>query len=45
MNSGIYVINKDFKKIKKNIFSFENEILENLLKRKKSWEKKLIILI
>ena len=42
MNSGIYVINKDFKKnLKKNIFSFENEILEKLIKEKKVAGKKI----
>ena len=42
MNSGIYVINKNFKKnLKKNIFSFENEILEKLIKEKKVAGKKI----
>ena len=42
MNSGIYVINKDFKKnLKKNIFSFKNKILKKLIKEKKVMGKKI----
>ena len=42
MNSGIYIINKEFKKyLKKNIFSLEKEILEKLIKKKKVMGKKI----
>ncbi len=42
MNSGIYIINKKFKKIlKKRSFSLENELLETLIKEKKVLGEKL----
>ncbi len=42
MNSGIYVIKKDFVKyLKKDIYSFEEEILEKLIIKKKVIGKKI----
>lgn len=42
MNSGIYIIKKNFTKyLKKNIFSLEDEILEKLINEKKIMGKKI----
>ena len=42
MNSGIYIVNKNFKKLlNKNIISFEDDLVEKLIKEKKVYGFKI----
>tara|TARA_Y100001958_G_C21017706_1_gene395411 strand:- start:268 stop:735 length:468 start_codon:yes stop_codon:yes gene_type:complete len=42
MNSGIYIVNKKFKKtLYRKLFSLENELLETLIKKKRVFGEKL----